>query len=213
VVPGSRLHRWFLVSGALGPLLFAVTYTIDGATRPGYDALRDTVSALSLGPGGWIQIANFVVFGVLTAISVVAWRAALSPGWGASMIPITRGLLAVGLIIAGVCVTDASGDGPSTLHGALHNAASSVALTATWCSAFLFAARFAREPGWRVWSVLMALSGLAIFGSLAGMGIAIAEHGNVGLFERLGTLLSLPLGLAVTARLLAVGCRVSQTGR
>jgi hypothetical protein len=211
VVPGSRLQRWLLVSGALGPLLFAVTYTVDGATRPGYDAMRDTVSALSLGPGGWIQIANFVVFGVLTAFSAVAWRAALSPGQGASIIPITKGLMALGLIIAGVCVTDAAGDGASTLHGALHNAASFVALTATWCSSFFFAARFAREPGWQVWSVLMALSGIVIVGSLAGMGIAIAQQGNVGLFERLGTLLSLPLGLAVTGRLLANNCRVSRT--
>ena len=38
---------------------------VEGAARPGYRPLRDTISELSLGPRGWIQTANFLVFGLL----------------------------------------------------------------------------------------------------------------------------------------------------
>ena len=45
----------------IGPALFVVTFTIEGCLRPGYRAREMFVSELSLGPRGWIQIANFIV--------------------------------------------------------------------------------------------------------------------------------------------------------
>src|SRR5512135_1804980 len=57
-----RLAIW---AGILGPALFVVVFTIEGWIRPGYEPLKTFVSALSLGPRGWIQIANFLVFGFL----------------------------------------------------------------------------------------------------------------------------------------------------
>ncbi len=49
----------------VGPIIFNAAYLVEGATHPGYDALRQPISALSLRPGGWMQMANFVVFGLL----------------------------------------------------------------------------------------------------------------------------------------------------
>ncbi|HEU0168041.1 MAG TPA: DUF998 domain-containing protein [Chloroflexota bacterium] len=208
--PGSGTHRLLLGCGAAGPLLFAAAYSIEGATRPGYNALRDTISALSLGPSGWMQVANFVLFGVITAISAIAWRASLAPGRGAVAIPVLKLVLAVGLVAAGLSLMDPSGAPVGTVHGAIHNIASYVTLTGTWISTFIFAARFAQEPRWRWWSVFAVLSALLVIAMLAGMGMALARHGDAGLFERLATLATLPLGLAVTIRLLAGSCRVSQ---
>lgn len=212
VEPGSRVHRSLLIIGALAPVLFAITYTVDGLTRPGYDAMRDTISALSIGPHGWVQITNFVVFGCLTAISALAWRASLAPGRGASAIPVLKGVMAVGLTVAGLSLMDQTGDSTTTLHGMLHNLASFMTLIATWCSVFVFASRFAAEPGWRLWSVFAVVSGLLVIASLAAMGIALSQHADAGLFERLATIVTLPLGLSVTARLLAGNCRVTQAG-
>ena len=210
ITPGSRTHRVLLACGAVGPLLFAGIYSIEGATRPGYDALRDTISALSLGPSGWMQVANFVVFGLLMAISALAWRAALAPGRGASAIPALKGIIAVGLVVAGLSVMDPSGAALGSVHGAIHNIASYVTLTSTWISTFIFAARFAKEPGWRVWSAFAALSAVMVIVCLAGMGMALSSHGDAGLFERLSTLVTLPLSIAVVVRLLRGSCRVSQ---
>ena len=57
--------RLLLACGALGPLLFIVVFLIEGATRPNYSAWHHFVSSLSLGEGGWMQITNFLLCGVL----------------------------------------------------------------------------------------------------------------------------------------------------
>lgn len=59
--------RTLLQAGIVGPVLFVAVFLVEGATRPGYDAVRTFVSELSLGDGGWVQIANFVVVGALIA--------------------------------------------------------------------------------------------------------------------------------------------------
>src|SRR5580704_6140199 len=91
VQPGDRLDgallsptTWALVaSGTLGGLLFTAVYLIEGATRPGYDPWGQAISALSLGPGGWIQRVNFIVFGLLMIAAAAGWRRLLLPGAGA----------------------------------------------------------------------------------------------------------------------------------
>ncbi|QFG70074.1 DUF998 domain-containing protein [Ornithinimicrobium pratense] len=57
--------------GALGAALFVLVFLIDGATRPGYSPTRHTVSALALGPRGWLQRANFVLCGAAITGSAV----------------------------------------------------------------------------------------------------------------------------------------------
>src|SRR5215469_17820902 len=57
--------KLLLLCGAIGPLLFVVAFLIEGATRPDYNAWQTTISTLSWGEQGWIQIVNFSLFGVL----------------------------------------------------------------------------------------------------------------------------------------------------
>ena len=38
---------FLIVGGAIGPPFFTIVYLIEGAARPGYDAWRQTISALS----------------------------------------------------------------------------------------------------------------------------------------------------------------------
>ena len=52
----------------IAPVLFVAVFTIEGSLRVGYDPISSYVSELSLGPRGWIQIANFVVFGALVLV-------------------------------------------------------------------------------------------------------------------------------------------------
>src|SRR5260370_16512985 len=62
--PLSRSLLILLTCGVAGTVLFPVIYVIEGATRPGYDAWRQTISALTMGPGGWIQQFDFALCGV-----------------------------------------------------------------------------------------------------------------------------------------------------
>ncbi|MBJ7602045.1 MAG: DUF998 domain-containing protein [Candidatus Dormibacteraeota bacterium] len=97
----DRTTLMLIAAGTAGGLLFTAVYLVEGATRPGYDAWTDAISALSLGPGGWLQQLNFMVFGVLMLCSALGWRRALTPGIGALAYPVLRGIAGVSLILIG----------------------------------------------------------------------------------------------------------------
>src|SRR6516164_3459886 len=74
------VRAWLLLAaGTAGGPAFAGVSLAEGATRAGYDPLAQPISALSLGPGGWVQQLTFLVFGVLVCLSAAGWRAALAP--------------------------------------------------------------------------------------------------------------------------------------
>ena len=53
------VRAWLLLAaGTAGGLAFTGVYLAEGATRAGYDPLAQPISALSLGPGGWVQQLN-----------------------------------------------------------------------------------------------------------------------------------------------------------
>jgi hypothetical protein len=54
-----------LACGVIGAPLFVGAFLIEGATRADYDPLRHPVSSLALGESGWMQVANFIVAGLL----------------------------------------------------------------------------------------------------------------------------------------------------
>ena len=51
--------------GIIAPILFVATFTIEGLFRENYSQMKNFISELSIGNGGWIQIANFMTFGIL----------------------------------------------------------------------------------------------------------------------------------------------------
>jgi len=55
--------------GVAGAVLFTTIYLIEGMTRPDYNALQQPISALSLGPGGWLQQANFILYACLLRLA------------------------------------------------------------------------------------------------------------------------------------------------
>jgi hypothetical protein len=56
--------RWMASwAGLIGTTTFVAVFLGEGSLRPGYDPLSSYVSALSLGPRGFVQVANFIFFG------------------------------------------------------------------------------------------------------------------------------------------------------
>jgi hypothetical protein len=88
----------FLTMGVVGTALFVLTFTIDGATRPGYHPTRHVVSALALGSRGWIQNTNFVVCGTLIAASAVGIYQAVRSPWLSLLV----GVFGVSLVLSGI---------------------------------------------------------------------------------------------------------------
>ncbi len=151
-------ERLLLTCGAVGAILFYIVFTVAGAFRPGYSAMRDFVSDLSLGDQGWEQIANFIVFGVLMLAFTLGVRSALRTGRAAVAGPLLLGVFGAGVLLAGVFVTD-PGPNPTTIHGSLHILVSIASFAALGAAGFVFARRFG---GWRGFGLYSIASGLAV---------------------------------------------------
>jgi hypothetical protein len=203
------VRAWLLLAaGTAGGLLFTGVYLAEGATRAGYRAPAQPISALSLGPGGWVQQLNFVVFGVLMCLSAAGWRAVLAPGRGALAFPALRVIAGAGLMMDGLFAQDPSGGYPPgaragvpTVHGQLHSLFAVITITALAAGCFVLAARFAAEPGWRRWAVFAVAAGVATIVLIAAFGAAGGHGGLAGLWERAAGGATSVLTVAVLARL------------
>jgi hypothetical protein len=197
-----------MACGALWGIVFFVVYMLEGATRPGYDARTQAISALSLGPGGWIQQVNFVLFGVVQIAAALGWYWSLRPGPVAVGYPLLKAIAGVGLIVDGLFSQDPSLGYPPgssvvhpTLHGQIHALFAYVTITAVALSCFVLAVRFGRSRGGGGWAAYAVLTGLgtivliAIYGSLI-------DRGPAGVFERLATAIESLFVVLVVGRLL-----------
>jgi hypothetical membrane protein len=52
-------------AGVAGPVIFALVALVHSLLRADHSLVADPVSALAAGPSGWLQIANFLLFGSL----------------------------------------------------------------------------------------------------------------------------------------------------
>src|SRR5829696_4982420 len=161
------MMKALLACGAIAGPLFVVGFLFEGATRANYDPLRHPVSSLALGDYGWVQSANFVVTGLLTLALSVGLQRALRLGKGSAWGPLLIGVWAIGLLGAGVFVTDpVSGYPPgapdrlsgNSWHGALHDLFSLLGFVALAAACFVFGRRFAGR-GKHGWALYSAVSG------------------------------------------------------
>jgi hypothetical protein len=131
---GASLPTLLLVAcGTVGGVVFTALYLAEGATRSGYNAVSQPISALSLGPGGLLQRENFALFGVLMILSAFGWRGLLAGTRAGLVYPATRAVVGIGLVVDGIFSQDGGHGYPtgalperSSLHGELHNAAAVV---------------------------------------------------------------------------------------
>jgi Protein of unknown function (DUF998) len=161
-----RIRQLLLACGVIGPPLFVIVFLIEGATRLGYSAWRHPVSLLSLSDQGWMQVANFLVMGLLILAFAVGLRRALRSGRGATWGPILLAVFALALIAAGIFAADPILDyppgvppGTQSLVGTIHRAASLAGFTSLALACFVLARRFAIEPGGRPWVTYSVISG------------------------------------------------------
>jgi Protein of unknown function (DUF998) len=81
-----------LACGAVAGPLYVGVALLQVLTRDGFDLRRHPLSLLSLGDLGWVQIANFVVSGLLAIAFAVGSRRVLHPGRAGTWGPLLLGL-------------------------------------------------------------------------------------------------------------------------
>lgn len=189
-VPRALL-LWLLICGTMGPALFDAVYLIEGVTRPGYDAWRQAISTLMVGPGGWIQQANFIFLGVITLGVAAVWRRILKGGVCATCYPIMRGIEGFSLIMIGFSLTDP-----------LHTFWLFMIIGAMMAGLFIIARRFWGDPNWLGWVFYSVASGVLINVFIALFGIANTHHFEyAGVLERVATNIEPIWGLVILVRL------------
>ena len=219
--------RYLLWSGAIGPLLFVCIFLIEGAILPGYNPWRTTISTLSLSEQGWTQIANFTLFGLSTLCFAMGLRRVFKRGFACLLAPALFAVVGIGLILAGLFVTDPALGYPvhapanlqESLHGTIHNLAALVIFLTVPAICFVIGRRFSRYPAWKAWSTLSKVAGgliLIFFGwfftSVSSSANALTgDVVHAGLLERItsiiGCLWMSALAFRLVRRLRPVRCR------
>ena len=196
----DRQTTLFLLCGAIAGPFFTISWFVQGLTRADYDPMRYAVSSLSVGEFGWIQIATFIVTGSLLVAFSIELRRALQIPSGSVWGPLLVGLLGIGLIGAGIFVTDPLNGYPSgtpilpterTTHGILHDLFGVPFFLGLPIACLVFARFFTRqgERGWAWYSLLSGIGMFAVF-FVARLGFRLLTTypdlaANFGLLQRI----------------------------
>ena len=190
----TGITKALCVCGVVAGPLFTVAWIVEGATRVNYDPLRYSISALSIGDAGWMQIATFIVTGLLVLAFAIGLQRALRPSgsvWGPTLV----GLAGIGLIGAGIFVTDPLNGYPPgtplipterTAHGILHDLFGIPFFLGLPITGFVFVGRFTRRNQ-RSWAAYSAISGFAMFAVFffARLSLRPGFEEMAGLFQRI----------------------------
>lgn len=206
-----RTLRLLFCGVAAGPL-FATAALLQGALRPDYSPIRHPISSLVIGSAGWIQVLNFLATGLLIVAFAIGARRALKPGRGAFWGPILLAAWGVGLIGAGVFVTDPVGGYPvgtpdvvtePTAQGSLHDACSMFGFVCLFAAILVLTVRFWSAE--RAWAIASLASGLGFVVTMQLSTLAYTPESGLtglgGLFQRLALLIGLGWMTAVALRL------------
>ena len=180
-----------LYAGIVGPLLFIVAFLIEGATRPGYDAWRMYVSQLATGPGGWVQVLNFLVFGVLMLAFALGLRLVTAGSRGSIGGPVLLALFATAMLVAGIFTTDPGLGYPvgaaevHTTHGTIHGFAGLAVFTLLPVASFVMAGHFAAERSalWAIYSAAVGIALIVLF--FGGFAVGQVSGAPLGVYQRI----------------------------
>jgi hypothetical protein len=181
-----RIGAW---AGVVGPLLFIVTFTIEGWLRAGYDPRSMFVSALSLGPRGGIQIANFIISGALIALFAHHVASEFKEG---KLWRVGAGLLSkigFSILASGPFVMDPVGVPffEMSWHSYLHYAFGILVFSLAPVSCFIFFCHFRADRRWRwfrLWTLAAGLIMIASVAALKGAMLPGSLHPYVGIIQR-----------------------------
>jgi hypothetical protein len=188
----SALRRRLWAGLIAGALSFALT-TIQGIYREGFDPWQQAVSALSLGPHGWLQMINLVAFGAIVLTTVLPWKRVLSGARGETIYPICTALIGAGFIGVGIIRQDpAPGYDPQglgllgpTIPGLVHITIAGIAALSSVIGLLVMGARLAGDPAWRGWALYSRLAAVLVIGCIVVYGVwSVKPTGFAGTFER-----------------------------
>jgi hypothetical protein len=177
--------RTLLSCGALAGALFLFIFLLQTKIRPEFDIVHSEPSRLSLGSLGWIQIANFVVAGLLVIAGAVGTRRILGLSKGRTWGPLLLGIFGLAQVGVGIFVVDPIGS-PSRLsfHGTMHLVLGALGFVALMAACFVFARTFASLKRKR-WAIFCTMTGMIFLAAFFGAAAVSQSGTNVQFFLNL----------------------------
>lgn len=163
--------RNLLLCGVLVAPVFYAVVLVQAFTRAGFDVRRVPLSLLSLGALGWIQIANFILAGVLALLCAAGARRALVGGRGGTWGPLLIATFGLGLIVAGSFHPDPGYGFPPGVgapeamlptmspHATVHSIGFLIVMLSVLANCFVFVRAF-RARGNRGWASYSLFTGV-----------------------------------------------------
>jgi hypothetical membrane protein len=197
----EKLTKGLLTCGVIAGPIYILVGLIQIFIRPGFDPTRNDLSLMSIGPLGWIQIANFIVTGLLVILCAVGIRRVLRGEKAGTWGPLMIGLYGLGLIGAGIFIADPmNGFPPGTVttatissHALMHLASGNLGFAGLIAACFVFARRF-RFLGQRGWANYSMATGLIFFMAFVGIATGSRQNGATLVFVTLAFTVAVILG-------------------
>lgn len=176
--PATRVTRSLLGYGVLAGPFYVLVVLGQALLRPGFNLVRDDASLLANGSFGWVQVANFLLTGLMVVACAEGLRRALTSGKASTWGPRLLAVFGIGMIGAGIFVADpmngfppgASAGRPDTItvHALLHIVAAGVGFLCLVAACFVIAQRFASRKQ-RALAWFSRMTGIAFLAAFAGV--------------------------------------------
>ena len=192
-IKSNLANKWLILCGIIGPLFLIVSYVIQERLREGYNPIMVTISALAIGPEGWVQTFTFLVAGTLIIFFGYGLFKLRSDEKFSKLAPIFIIICGIGLIGAGLFVTDpingfppgvyVYGEGPS-FYGIIHKIFAGFLFFGLPLACFAMDKyfRFKDDLKWRIYTLFTGISSLIVFLLTT---LAILHYGGLELFAGL----------------------------
>ena len=162
------------VAGMIGPILFGILIVIltllqyDFLLGLGWNPIQSSdvpwPSALALGPYGWLQVVNFVIFGLLLIAFAVGLHREIVGGRWAKAGPLLLITAGIALVLCGFKTDPHLANGPQTIQGWIHGLAFFLLVGSIIPSFFVMWLRLRKDSRWRGFDWYTLISGvLALF--------------------------------------------------
>jgi hypothetical protein len=195
--------RNLLTGGMLAGPLYILLGLVQIVARSDFDPTRHSLSLMSNGDLGWIQISNFLLTGLLVIAGAIGARHALHNKAGGFWGPLLLGLFGLGLIGSGIFVADpmhgfpvGAPAGPPvepTTSGLLHIVTGSLGFLGLIAACFIFARHFALQQQ-RHWAAYSVTTGVIFLAGFIGIAAGSQQTGSALQFVTLAFTAAVILG-------------------